>query len=69
MSGFKTYRVAPGHTMRADDGTNKTGGQEIDVADDLAADHIRAGRLEPTPVDKPAAPGADNAGDAAAIEQ
>jgi hypothetical protein len=35
------------------------------VGDDVAADHIRAGRIEPTPVDKPAAPGAANAGDAA----
>jgi hypothetical protein len=59
---LKTYRIRSGCSFRLDDTTVRTGGETIELEDDVAASH--ADKIEPVeqaPADPPADPPADEA--------
>lgn len=51
---MKTYRILPGAVFALGDGSTRTGGQTIELADDVAREH--AHRIEAVRPEEPAQP-------------
>jgi hypothetical protein len=60
---LKTYRIRTGCSFRLDDTTVRTGGEIIELEDDVAASH--ADKIEPVAEEAPANPPADPPADEA----